>query len=98
MKPHKYKKNMEQCLGWGEGVSIIMASWGNGGTYMKRGTSIVLKQQSTDCLSISGPLRSCIAVFSVHNFYVVMCLVAILLPAFFSNFATCLTNGTLQVK
>lgn len=92
------RKNMEQCLGWG-GVSTIMAPWGNGGTCRKRGTSVVLKQLSTDCLSISGPLKSWTAPLSFHNFYiVVMCLVAVLLLAFFSNFATCLTNGTLKVK
>jgi hypothetical protein len=79
-------------------VSTIMASWGNGGTCRKRGTSAMQKRLTTDCLSISGPLKFCTAVLSFHNFYVVMCLVAILLLAFFSNFATCLTNGTLQVK
>jgi hypothetical protein len=79
-------------------MSTIMASWGNCGTCRKQRTSVVHKQLSTDCLSVSGPLKFCTAVLSFHNFYVVMCLVAILLLAFFSNLATCLINGTLQVK
>ena len=68
------------------GVSTIMTSWGNGGTCRKWGTSVVLKQLSTDCLSISGPLKSCTAMLSFHNFYIVVtCLVTVLLLAFFSN-------------